>query len=129
MFGKFQAIKDFFSGKISVTHGSSEVELQKNNFGFIYCETALMERIVAKVAKKIKGVSDAKVVVDKPVGNYPLKVRFSLVIKQNCSANDLSETLVGKSKQALYDTCGIKNAVVEVKVTDVEKVEQKRRVK
>lgn len=129
MFGKFQAIKDFFSGKISVTHGSSEVELNKTNFGFIYCETALMERIVAKVAKKIKGIRDAKVVVDKPFGNYPLKVRFSLMIAQDCSANDLSETLVEKSKQALRDTCGIKNAVVEVRVTDVERVEQRRRVK
>ncbi len=129
MFEKIRAIKNLFSGKFNVTHGSSEVELQKTNFGFIYCETALMERIVAKAAKKVKGISDAKVVIDRPVGNYPLKVQFTLMITQICSANEVSESLIDETKRALDYACGIKNVTVDVKIAGVEKVEQKRRVR
>ena len=129
MFEKIRAIKNLFSGKFNVTHGSSEVELQKTNFGFIYCETALMERVVARAAKKVKGVGDVKVVIDKPAGNYPLKVQFTLVITQICPANEISESLIDETKRTLDYTCGIKNVTVDVKITGVEKVEQKRRVR
>lgn len=88
-----------------------------------------MERIVAKVAKKVRGISDTKVVIDRPAGDYPLRVRFTLVITQNCSANKVSESLIDETKRALDYTCGIKNVTVDVKITSIERVEQKRRVR
>ena len=58
-----------------------------------------------------------------------LKVRFNVGIKQDYSANDVSAKLIGEVKKVLDEMCGIVNATVDVRITNVEKVEQKRRVK
>jgi uncharacterized alkaline shock family protein YloU len=102
---------------------------KKNDFGKIYGETALIEQIAERTAKKIKGIFSAKAVVDSPTGSAPLKVKFSLIIKQDYSANDVSASLVSEVSKVLEKMCGIVNATVDVRITDVERVERKRRVK
>ena len=129
MFGKFLELKNLLTSTFSSGHGSVEFEIDKNDFGKIHGETALIERISEKTARKIKGISNAKATVDSPKGNAPLKVKFTLVIKQNYSANEVSENLSVEVRKDLEEMCGIVNATVDVKITDVERVERKRRVK
>ena len=101
----------------------------KNDFGLIYEETAVIERIAERTARAIKGIQKVSAVADKPSGTVPLKVRFNIVIKQDYSANDLSAKLIGEVKKNLDKLCGIMNATVDVKITDVERSELNRRVK
>ncbi|MBQ6975195.1 MAG: hypothetical protein IJQ16_01395 [Selenomonadaceae bacterium] len=129
MFGKFRELKNLLTETFSGGQGTVEFELKKTDFGKIHCETALIERIAGRSAKRIKGIHSAKATVDSPKGNAPLKVKFTLVIKQNYSANEVSENLSVEVRKDLEEMCGIVNAMVDVRITDVEKVERKRRVK
>lgn len=129
MFGKFRELTNLIAETFSSTHGSNEFEISKNNFGIIFGETAMIERIAERTAKRIKGIYNAKAVVDSPKANVTLKVRFTVGIKQDYSANDVSAKLIGEVKKGLDEMCGIVNATVDVRITDVEKVEQRRRVK
>lgn len=129
MFGKFRDLKNLLTETFSSKHGSFEFVFKKNDFGKIYGETALIEQIAERTAKKIKGIFSAKAVVDSPASSAPLKVKFSLVIKQDYSANDVSASLVSEVSKVLEKMCGIVNATVDVRITDVERVERKRRVK
>ena len=129
MFNKFKTLKNLITETFTSKHGSSEFELQKNDFGFVYEETAVVERIAERAARSVKGVHKVSAVADKPFGTLPLKIRFSVVIKQDYSANDLSENLIGEVQKNLYELCGIMNATVDVKITDIERTEINRRVK
>ena len=129
MFGKFLELKNLLAETFSSGHGSIEFELKKTDFGKIHGETALVEQIVERTAKKIKGISKAKATVDSPKDIMPLKVKFTLIIKQDFSANDVSASLVSEVKKVLNEMCGIVDATIDVRITDVEKVERKRRVK
>lgn len=121
-------IGDF--GKISIKHGSREFELKKNDFGKIFCETSLIERVTEKIAKKVKGVHSAKVTVDKPFGvNSPLKASFIITLKQNFSANEVSSEICKEVKKYLKEMCEIVDVTVDIKITGVEQVEKKRRVR
>ena len=129
MFGKFLEIKNLIADTFTSTHGSVEFELDKNDYGFITCETALIEQIARRVAMKINGIHNARVTVDKTARNLPLKVRFVLVLKQDFSANDVSARLSDDLKSYLKEKCGIVGVTIDVKINDVERVERKRRVK
>ena len=129
MFGKFRELTNLIAETFSSKHGSSEFEIKKNDFGKIYGETVLIEQIAERTARGIKGIYHAKAMVDSPQGNVTLKVRFNVGIKQDYSANDVSAKLIGEVKKVLDEMCGIVNATVDVRITNVEKVEQKRRVK
>lgn len=129
MFGRFRELKNLLTSTFSSGHGSVEFELKKNDFGKIHGETALIEQISERAARKIKGISNAKATVDSPQGGLPLKVKFNLIIKQDYSANDISESLIDEVKKVLDEMCGIVNATVDIKITDVERVERKRRLK
>ena len=129
MFDKIKSLKNFLAGTFTNAHGSSEFEIQKNDLGFVYGETSMIERIAERVAKSIKGVHKVAALVDKPVGTLPLKVRFSIVIKQDYSANEISAKLISEIKNFLNETCGIINATVDVRITDVERATKTRRVK
>ena len=129
MFGKFLELKNLLTSTFSSEHGSVEFEIKKTDFGKIHCETALIERIAEKTAIKIKGIQKAMATVDSPKGNESLKVKFTLSIKQDYSANDLSASLVKEVRKILDEVCGIVNATVDVRITEVERVERKRRVK
>ena len=129
MFGKFLELKNLLTLTFSSGHGSVEFEIDKNDFGKIHGETALIERIAEKTARKIKGISNVAATVDSPKGDLPLKVKFTLGIKQDYSANDVSASLTGEVKKVLDEMCGIVNATVDIRITDVERVERKRRVK
>ncbi len=132
MFGKIRELKNLIADTFTSTHGSSEFELNKNDFGKIFGETAMIEQIAERTAIKIKGINDAKAVVDSPRGNLALKVRFTVGIKQDYSANEVSANLISEVKKILDEMCGIVNATVDVRITSVrnsEKVEKKRRVK
>ena len=129
MFGKFLEIKNLIADTFTSTHGSVEFELDKNDYGFITCETALIEQIARRVAMKINGIHNAKATVDKPAKNLPLKVRFVLVLKQDFSANDVSARLSDDLKSYLKEKCGIVGVTIDIKISDVERVERKRRVK
>lgn len=129
MFNKIKSLKNLIAETFTGNHGSIEFELLKTDHGLIYEETAIIERIAERTARAIKGIHKASAVADKPVGTAPLKVRFNVVIKQNYSANDLSEKLIGEVKKNLDELCGIMNATVDVKITDVERSEINRRVK
>ncbi len=129
MFSKIKSLKNLIAETFTSTHGSSEFELQKNDLGFVYAETSMIERIAERAAKSIKGVHKVSALVDKPVGTLPLKVRFSVVIKQDYSANEISAKLINDIKNFLNETCGIINATVDVRITDVERAVKNRRVK
>ena len=129
MFGKFLEIKNLIADTFTGAHGSVEFELDKNDYGFITCETALIEQFAKRIAMKNKGVYKATATVDKPARNLPLKVRFVLVLKQDYSANDVSAQLGDELRKFLKEKCGIVGVTIDVKVNDVERVERKRRVK
>lgn len=129
MFNKILSLRNLITETFSSKHGSIEFELLKNDFGLIYEETAVIERIAERTARAIKGIHKVSAVADKPTGTVPLKVRFNIVIKQDYSANDLSAKLIGEVKKNLDELCGIMNATVDVKITDVERSELNRRVK
>lgn len=131
MFGKFRELKNLIAATFTSRHGSSEFELKKNDYGRIYGETAMIERIAERTAIKIKGINNANAVVDSPRGNLALKVRFTIGIKQDYSANEVSANLISEVKKILEEMCGIVNATVDIRITSVknpEKVERKRRV-
>ena len=129
MFGKLFEIKNLIADTFTSKHGSVEFELDKNDYGFITCETALIEQFAMRIAMKSNGVHKAKVTVDKPARNLPLKISYVLVIKQNFSTNDVSDRLKDGLKNYLKEMCGIVGVVIDIKISDVERVERKRRVK
>lgn len=130
MFDSIFKIKKFFKGTLSNAHGSVEFELKKTDFGRLFCETLLIERLAERSAKKVKGVHNISVIADKPIGNLaPLKVRFNVVLKQGFSANEVSAEISNALKKILKEMVGIVDVVTEIKVTGVEQVEQKRRVR
>lgn len=129
MFNRIKSLRNLITETFTSRHGSSEFELMKNDFGMVYEETAVVERIAERTAKTVKGVHKVSAVADKPSGTLPLKIRFSIVIKHDYSANDISARLIGEVKKNLNEMCGIMNATVDVKITDVERAELNRRVK
>lgn len=131
MFGKFFELKNLIADTFTSKHGSSEFALKKNDYGIIYGETAMIEKIAERTAIRVKGVNNAGAVVDSPKGNLALKVRFTIGIKQDYSANEVSTNLISEVKKVLDEMCGIV-ATVDVKITSVknsEIAERKRRVK
>ncbi len=129
MFGKFLEIKNLIADTFTSKHGSVEFELDKNDYGVITCETALIEQFATRIATKIKGIHKAQATVDKPARNLPMKIRFVLVLKQNFSANEISARLSDELKNFLKEKFGIVGVTIDIKISDVERVEQKRRVK
>ena len=129
MFGKFLEIKNLIADTFMSKHGSVEFELLKTDYGVITCETALIEQVAKRVALKNKGIHKATATVDSPTRNFPIKVSFVIVLKQNYSANDVSARLKDDVKNFLKEKCGIISVAIDVKVVDVERVEKKRRVK
>jgi len=129
VFGKFLEIKNLIADTFMSSHGSVEFELDKNDYGVITCETALIEQFATRLAMKNKGVHKATATVDKPARNLPMKVSFVIVLKQDFSANDVSARLSDNLKSYLKENCGIVGVTVDVKINDVERVERKRRVK
>lgn len=129
MFNKILSLRNLITETFNSKHGSVEFELLKTDYGLIYEETTIIERIAERTARAIKGIHKVYAVADKPTGTMPLKVHFNIVIKQDYSANDLSAKLIGEVKKNLVELCGIMNATVDVKITDVERAELNRRVK
>lgn len=130
MFDSIFNIKKFFKGTFKSSHGSVEFELKKTNFGKLFCETSLIESLAERSAKKVKGVHNVSVIADKPISNMaPLKVRFTVVLKQGFSANEVSTEISDALKKILKAMCEIVDVVIDIKVTGVEQVEQKRRVR
>lgn len=130
MFNKILGLKNFFKGTLSNAHGSVEFELKKTDFGKLFCETSVIERLAERVAKKSKGIHDVSVIADRPMSNIsPLKVRYTVVLKQNFSANDVSAEISDALKKILKEMIGIVDVVTEINVTGVEQSELKRRVK
>ena len=130
MFDNIFKIKNFFKGTFSNSHGSVEFELKKTDFGRIFCETSLIERLAERSAKKVKGVHDVSVIADKPLSNVsPLKVRYTVILKQNFSANDVSAEISDALKKILSDMFEIVDVTIDIRVTGVEQVELKRRVR
>ena len=130
MFDSILKIKNFFKGTFSNAHGSVEFELKKTDFGRIFCETSLIERLAERSAKKVKGVHDVSVIADKPMSNVaPLKVRYTVILKQNFSANDVSAEISDALKKILSDMFEIVDVTIDIRVTGVEQVELKRRVR
>ena len=130
MFSNIFKIKNFFKGAFTNAHGSVEFEVQNTDFGKIFCETSLIERLAEMTARKVKGVHDVSVIADKPISNFnPLKVRYNVVLKQGFSANDVSAEISDALKKILVEMIGIIDVTIDIKVTGVEQVEIKRRVK
>ena len=130
MFDSIFNIKKFFKGTFKSSHGSVEFELKKTDFGRLLCETSLIEQLSERSAKKVKGVHDVSVIADKPLSNVsPLKVRFTIILKQGFSANDVSAEISDALKKILSDMFEIVDVTIDVRVTGVEQVELKRRVR
>lgn len=130
MFDSIFKIKNFFKGSFSNAHGSVEFELKKTDFGRLYCETSLIEQLAERSAKKVKGVHDVSVIADRLLNDIaPLKVRYTVIIKQNFSANDVSAEISNALKKILEEMIGIVDVIIDIKVTGVEQSELKRRVK
>jgi divalent metal cation (Fe/Co/Zn/Cd) transporter len=90
-----------------------------------------LNKLPKKIAKKAKGVHNvAKVTADKPVGGLaPLRINFVITIKQNFSANEVSTEIGNEVKKYLKEMCDIVDVTVDIRITGVEQIEKKRRVR
>lgn len=117
----FEGIKKFtniFGSTLKVTQKGEEFILRENDFGTIYLDTSVIQRIVERT--KIFGVHEIKkVFIDKPTREVPLNIRLSLTIDHDLSAVKIGESLRDEIKKELYQLFGINYATFDIRVVRI----------
>ncbi len=130
MFNKIRNLKNLIGRTFKSTRARTgdEFLLRENDFGTLHVETEVIKRIVERVT--INGVHEVKnVSVDKPTQDEPLGIKLDLVITPDYSAPKVGANLRDEIKRILYDTFKIKDALFDIKVTQINQLlpEKKRR--
>lgn len=93
--------------------------LRNTDFGKINVETDMIRRVVERVTADIEGVSDISATVEKPTDRDSLKVRFSIVLEQNYSAQNISAELVKRVREILQECFEIADVEIYMRVENV----------
>ena len=130
-FGKFFKNLKSKGNNFIKTQASSEFILQRNNFGVVGAETSAVQKVVARISKEVRGISDSSVFVEKFSEISPLKLHFTLELEQNFSVNDVSKDLVSAVREELEKIFAIIEVEIYVRVTDISQPakKEKRRVR
>lgn len=128
----FKNIKNIFGNTFSTSRSSGEFLLLKTDYGTVHVESDIIRRIVERA--RVEGVSEVKnVIINVPTENYPLQIRFSLVIGQNYSAPVIGTNLRDIIREELKNFLNIIDVEFDIRVTqinpDVMPEKRKRRVR
>lgn len=93
--------------------------LRNTDFGKINVETDMIRRVVERVTADIEGVNDIGATVEKPTDRDSLKIRFSIVLEQNYSAQSISAELVKRVREVLQEYFEIADVEVYMRVENV----------
>lgn len=93
--------------------------LRNTDFGKINVETGMIRRVVERVTADIEGVNNIGATVEKPTDRDSLKIRFSVVLEQNYSAQNISAELVKKVREILQECFEIADVEIYMRVENV----------
>lgn len=93
--------------------------LRNTDFGKINVETGMIRRVVERVTADIEGVNNIGATVEKPTDRDSLKIRFSIVLEQNYSAQNISAELVKKVREILQECFEIADVEIYMRVENV----------
>ena len=119
------------SNTLIATRVGEEFILQRNNFGTVGADISAIQKVVARSANSVAGISKASVSIDSLIANSPLKIHYALELEQNFSVNDVSKDLVAAVKSDLEKIFSILEVEIYARITDVNKLPEKpkRRVR
>ena len=132
MLNGFKNIKNIFGSTFSTSRASGEFLLLKTDYGTVHVEGDIIRRIVERT--RVEGVNEVKnVVINLPTENYPLQIRFNLVIRQNYSAPVIGANLRDAIKDELKNFLNIIDVKFDIRVTQINQnvlpEKKKRRVR
>ena len=132
MLNKLKNFKGIFGNTFSTSRASGEFLLLKTDYGTVTVEGDIIRRIVERT--RVEGVSEIKnVVINLPTGNYPLQIRFNLIMAQNYAAQVIGANLRDTIKEELKNYFNILDVDFDIRVTQInQKVlpdKKKRRVR
>jgi uncharacterized alkaline shock family protein YloU len=104
----------------------------KTDHGTVNVESDIIRRIVERT--RVEGVSEVRnVIIDVPTNDYPLQIKFSLVIGQNYSAPVIGSNLRDTIKEELKNFLDINDVTFDIRVTQINQnvvpEKSKRRVR
>lgn len=118
MLNGFKNMKNIFGNTFSTSRASGEFLLLKTDYGTVNVESDIIRRIVERT--RVEGVSEVRnVIIDVPTEKYPLQIKFSLVIEQNCSAPVVGANLRDTIKEELKNFLDIIDVDFDIRVTQI----------
>jgi uncharacterized alkaline shock family protein YloU len=132
MLNGFKNIKNIFGSTFSTSRASGEFLLLKTDYGTVHVEGDIIRRIVERT--RVEGVNEVRnIIVNLPTDNYPLQIRFSLIIDQNCSAPVIGANLRDAIKEELKNFLNIVDVQFDIRVAQINQIvppeKKKRRVR
>ena len=131
MLDRFKNFKSLIGNTFNTSRASGEFLLRDTDFGTVHVESDIIRRIVERM--RVEGVNEVKnVVIDPPTANYPLKIKFNLVIRPNYSAPVIGANLRDAIRIELEYFLDIKDVDFDIRVTQINQqqtnTKKKRRV-
>ena len=105
--------------------------LRDTEFGKVNVETDMIRRVVERAVIDIDGIDEISAIVEKPTGGSSLKIRFSIVLQQDYSAQNIGAELVKRVREVLQDVFQIADVEIYMRVKDIAQAKKKsvRRVR
>ena len=111
--------KNFKSKTFRTIRTGDLFTLRNTEYGKINVESDLIRRVVERATADIAGVCEISAIVEKPTERNSLKIRFSLVLEQNYSAQSISKELVEKVRGVLREYFQIADVEIYMRVENV----------
>ena len=131
MLDRFKNLKSLIGNTFNTSRTSGEFLLRETDYGKVHVESDIIRRIVERT--RVDGVNEVKnIVVDIPTSNYPLNIKFSLVIRTNYSAPIISAHFRDAIREELENFLDIKTVKIDIRVAQINqqaKDKTKRRVR
>jgi uncharacterized alkaline shock family protein YloU len=132
MLSGFKNFRNIFGNTFSTSRASGEFLLIKTDYGTVHVDGDIIRRIVERT--RVEGVNEVKnVVINLPTENYPLQIRFNLIIRQNYSAPVIGANLRDAIKDELKNFLNIIDVKFDIRVTQINQnvlpEKKKRRVR
>ncbi|MBR6014212.1 MAG: hypothetical protein IK062_10620 [Selenomonadaceae bacterium] len=100
--------------------------LKNTDYGKINVECDLIRRYVERAAAEVNGIHEVSAIVEPPVENDALAVRFSLSLGHGHSAQSVSADLVKAVKKVLEDVFQIVDVGIYLKVVGIAQLSDKK---
>lgn len=126
-------LKSLLGNTFNTSRASGEFLLRHTDFGTVHVESDIIRQVVERT--RVEGVNEVKnVVIDAPTANYPLNIKFSLVIRPNFSAPVIGANLRDAIKEELKNFLDIQDVNFDIRVTQINQQQnndkkKKRRVR